>query len=200
MRRKEHLTSGSNEELSSQHKILKLENFITRMSLKELQSATSDFSDDYLVGNGMLGKMYKAFLPNGWTLAVKKLNDWEDLEDEFVSEIITLGGLRHRNLLPLIGFCSEKQEKLLLYKYMPNGSLHELHSNKGKNKILDFPLRIRIVLGIAKDIDLLGKGVDDLILQFLELACQCVKFFPNERPTMLEVYDTVKNISQGQRD
>ncbi|PHT58650.1 hypothetical protein CQW23_01013 [Capsicum baccatum] len=50
------------------------------------------------------------------------------------------------------------------------------------------------------DIDLLGKGVDDLILQFLELACQCVKFFPNERPTMLEVYDTVKNISQGRRD
>ncbi|KAM3397306.1 inactive leucine-rich repeat receptor-like protein kinase [Capsicum galapagoense] len=180
MRRKEHLTSGSDEELSSQHKILKLEKFITRMSLKELQSATSDFSDDYLVGIGMLGKMYKAFLPNGWTLAVKKLNDWEDLEDEFVSEIIALGGLRHRNLLPLIGFCSEKQEKLLVYNYMPNGSLHELHSNKA--------------------IDLLGKGVDDLILQFLELACQCGKFFPNERPTMLEVYDTVKNISQGQRD
>lgn len=158
MRRKEHLTSGSDEELSSQHKILKLEKFITRMSLKELQSATSDFSDDYLVGIGMLGKMYKAFLPNGWTLAVKKLNDWEDLEDEFVSEIITLGGLRHRNLLPLIGFCSEKQEKLLLYKYMPNGSLHELHSNKGKTKILDFPLRIRIVLGIAKGLVWLYHG------------------------------------------
>ncbi|PHU28822.1 hypothetical protein BC332_00915 [Capsicum chinense] len=128
------------------------------MSLKELQSATSDFSDDYLVGIGMLGKMYKAFLPNGWTLAVKKLNDWEDLEDEFVSEIITLGGLRHRNLLPLIGFCSEKQEKLLVYKYLPNGSLNELHSNKGKTKILDFPLRIRIVLGIAKGLVWLHHG------------------------------------------
>ncbi|MCD9642425.1 hypothetical protein HAX54_029251 [Datura stramonium] len=305
LRRKEHLTSGSEEELSSQYKILKLEKFVTRMSLKELENATSGFSEDYLVGIGMLGKVYKAILPNGWTLAIKKLNDWENLEDEFVSEITTLGGLRHRNLLPLIGFCAEKQERLLVYKYMPNGSLHEwLHPDEDMAKILDFPLRVKIALGIAKglawlhhgyelhvthgsmstrcimldqnlepklsnfweakfwskndtalswslfpvaeysglgsykqdiycfgvvllelvtgkepheltssrnlfdhspclldaDRDLLGKGVDDLILQFLELACDCVKFFPNERPTMLEVYDTLKNISQGRRD
>ncbi|PHT33080.1 hypothetical protein CQW23_29417 [Capsicum baccatum] len=304
--RKRRSTSGNEEEISSQHhKILKLEKFVTRMSLKELQNATSDFSEDYLVGIGMLGKVYKAFLPNGWTLAVKKLNDWEDLEDEFVSEITTLGGLRHRNLLPLIGFCAEKQERLLVYKYMPNGSLHDwLHSEEDEAKNLDFPLRVKIALGIAKglawlhhgyelhvthgvistrcilldqnlepkisnfweakfwskndialswslfpvaeysglgsykqdiycfgvvliemvtgkepheltssrnlfdhspclldaDIDLLGKGVDDLILQSLELACECVKFFPNERPTMLEVYDALKNISQGLRD
>ncbi|KAH0705088.1 hypothetical protein KY290_009783 [Solanum tuberosum] len=305
LRKKEHLTSGSEEELSSQHKILKLEKFVTRMSFTELENATSGFSEDYLVGNGMLGKVYKAILPNGWILAIKKLNDWENLEDEFVSEITTLGGLRHRNLLPLIGFCAEKQERLLVYKYMPNGSLDEwLHSNEVSAKILDFPLRAKIALGIAKglawlhhgyelhvthgsistrcilldqnlepkisnfweakfwskndsalswslfpvaeysglgsykqdiycfgvvllelvtgkepheltssrnlfdhspclldaDRNLLGKGADDLILQFLELACDCVKFFPNERPTMLEVYDRLKNISQGRRD
>ncbi|XP_060173751.1 probably inactive leucine-rich repeat receptor-like protein kinase At5g48380 [Lycium barbarum] len=305
LRRKEHLTSGSEEELSSQQKILKLEKFVTRMSLKELENATSDFSEDYLVGNGMLGKVYKAFLPNGWTLAIKKLNDWENLEDEFVTEITTLGGLRHQNLLPLIGFCAEKQERLLVYKYMHKGSLHEwLHTDEDKAKILDFPLRVKIALRIATglawlhhgcelhvthgsistrcilldqnfepklsnfweakfwskndtalswslfpvaeysglgsykqdiycfgvvllelvtgkepheltssrnlfdhspclldaDRDLLGKGVDDLILQFLELACNCVKFFPNERPTLLEVYDTLKNMSQGQRE
>ncbi|WMV56823.1 hypothetical protein MTR67_050208 [Solanum verrucosum] len=285
--------------------ILKLEKFVTRMSYTELENATSGFSEDYLVGNGMLGKVYKAILPNGWILAIKKLNDWENLEDEFVSEITTLGGLRHRNLLPLIGFCAEKQERLLVYKYMTNGSLDEwLHSNEVKAKILDFPRRAKIALGIAKglawlhhgyelhvthgsistrcilldqnlepkisnfweakfwskndsalswslfpvaeysglgsykqdiycfgvvllelvtgkepheltssrnlfdhspclldaDRDLLGKGADDLILQFLELACDCVKFFPNERPTMLEVYDRLKNISQGRRD
>lgn len=305
LRSKKRTNSGSEEELSSQHKILKLEKFVTRMSFKELEHATSGFSEDHLVGNGMLGKLYKAILPNGWTLAIKKLNDWETLEDEFVSEITTLGGLRHRNLLPLIGFCVEKQERLLVYKYMPNGSLNEwLHTNEEIAKILDFPLRAKIALGVAKglawlhhgyelhvthgsistrcilldqnfepkisnfweakfwskndtalswslfpvaeysglgsykqdiycfgvvllelitgkephelttsrnlfdhspclldaDRDLLGKGVDDLILQFLELACKCVKFFPNERPTMLEVYDTLKNISQGRRD
>ncbi|KAH0708318.1 hypothetical protein KY284_009745 [Solanum tuberosum] len=305
LRKKKHLTSGSEEELSSHHKILKLEKFVMRMSFTELENATSGFSEDYLVGNGMLGKVYKAILPNGWILAIKKLNDWENLEDEFVSEITTLGGLRHRNLLPLIGFCAEKQERLLVYKYMTNGSLDEwLHSNEVKANILDFPRRAKIALGIAKglawlhhgyklhvthgsistrcilldqnlepkisnfweakfwskndsalswslfpvaeysglgsykqdiycfgvvllelvtgkepheltssrnlfdhspclldaDRDLLGKGADDLILQFLELACDCVKFFPNERPTMLEVYDRLKNISQGRTD
>ncbi|KAK4354855.1 hypothetical protein RND71_027049 [Anisodus tanguticus] len=309
LRSKEHSSPESDspgeEELNSHQKILKLEKFVTRMSLKELENATSDFSDDYLVGIGLLGKVYKAILPNGWTLAIKKLNDWENLEDEFVSEITTLGGLRHQNLLPLIGFCAEREKRLLIYKYMHNGSLHEwLHSNEDKAKILEFPLRLKIALGIAKglawlhhgyelhvshrsistrcilldqnfepkisnfweakfwskndtalswslfpvaeysglgsykqdiycfgvvllelvtgkepheltssrnlfdhspclldaDRDLLGKGINDLILQFLELACDCVKFFPNERPTMLEVYDTLKNISQGRRD
>ncbi|KAH0733950.1 hypothetical protein KY285_009657 [Solanum tuberosum] len=303
--RKKDLTSGSEEELSSHQKILKLEKLVTRMSFTELANATSDFSEDYLVGNGMLGKVYKAILPNDWTLAIKKLNDWENLEDEFLSEITTLGGLRHRNLLPLIGFCVEREKKLLVYKYMFNGSLHEwLHSNEDKAKILDFRLRVKIALGIAKglawlhhgyklhvthgsistrcilldqnfepkisnfweakiwskndaalswslfpvaeysclgsykkdiycfgvlllelvtgkephkltssrnlfdhspclldaDKDLLGKGINDLILEFLELACDCVKFLPNERPTMLEVYDKLKTISQGRID
>ena len=64
--------------------MLKLEKFVTRMSFTELENATSDYSEDYLVGNGMLGKVYKAILPNDWTLAIKKLNDSENLEDEFV--------------------------------------------------------------------------------------------------------------------
>ncbi|KAG5573731.1 hypothetical protein H5410_063497 [Solanum commersonii] len=266
LRKKEHLTSGSEEELSSQH--------------KEMEC---------------WAKCTRQFFQMDWILAIKKLNDWENLEDEFVSEITTLGGLRHRNLLPLIGFCAEKQERLLVYKYMPNGSLDEwLHSNEVSAKILDFPLRTKIALGIAKglawlhhgyelhvthgsistrcilldqnlepkisnfweakfwskndsalswslfpvaeysglcsykqdiycfgvvllelvtgkepheltssrnlfdhspcllvaDRNLLGKGADDLIVQFLELACDCVKFFPNERPTMLEVNAT----------
>uniref|UniRef100_A0A3Q7JDX0 Protein kinase domain-containing protein n=1 Tax=Solanum lycopersicum TaxID=4081 RepID=A0A3Q7JDX0_SOLLC len=50
------------------------------------------------------------------------------------------------------------------------------------------------------DKDLLGKGINDLILEFLQLACDCVKFLPNERPTMLEVYDKLKTISQGRND
>ncbi|KAH0708316.1 hypothetical protein KY284_009743 [Solanum tuberosum] len=305
LRSMKHINSGSEEELISQQKILKLEKFVTRMSLKELEIATFDFNDDYLVGIGMFGKVYKAILRNGWTLAIKKLNDWENLEDEFVLEITTLGGLRHRNLLPLIGFCVEREKKLLVYKYMRNGSLHEwLHSNKDKAKILDFCLRVKIALGIAKalawlhhgyklhvthgsistrcilldqnfepkisnfweakiwskndaalswslfpvaeysclgsykkdiycfgvlllelvtgkepheltssrnlfdhspclldaDKDLLGKGINNLILEFLELACDCVKFLPNERPTMLKVYDKLKTISQGRND
>ncbi|XP_059286732.1 probably inactive leucine-rich repeat receptor-like protein kinase At5g48380 [Lycium ferocissimum] len=135
--------------------------FLTRMSFKELANATSDFSEDYLVGNGMLGKVYKAILPNGWTLGVKKLNDWENLEDEFVSEITTHGGLRHWNLLPLIGFCVEMEKRLLVYKYMHNGNLHEwLHSNEDKARNFDFPMRVKIALGIAKGLAWLHHGYE----------------------------------------
>ncbi|XP_070047436.1 probably inactive leucine-rich repeat receptor-like protein kinase At5g48380 [Nicotiana tomentosiformis] len=165
LRSKEHSSPGSDspseEELSSQQKILRLEKFVTRMSFKELAITTSDFCEDYLVGNGMLGKVYKAILPNGWPLAIKKLNEWENLEDEFVCEITTLGGLRHRNLLPLIGFCAEKEKRLLVYKYMHSGNLHEwLHSTEYTAHILDFPLRLKIALGIAKGLVWLHHGYE----------------------------------------
>ncbi|KAJ8561232.1 hypothetical protein K7X08_027422 [Anisodus acutangulus] len=175
---------------------LKLEKFVTTLNLKELENETSDFSEDYLIGIGMLDKVYKAILPNDWTLEIKKLNDWENLEDEFVSEITTLGGLRHRNLLPLIGLGSYKQDiycfGVVLLELVTGKEPHELTSSRN---LFDHSPCL-----LDADRDLLGKGVDDLILQFLELACDCVKFFPNERPTMMEVYDTLKNTSQGRRD
>ncbi|KAM3269854.1 hypothetical protein P3S67_029760 [Capsicum chacoense] len=106
------------EEVNNDPKNLNLEMFVTRMSFVELSKATSNFGHDNEIGNGMLGKVYKALVPNGWTVAIMRLHVSEDLEEEFVSEITTLGSLRHPNLLPLIGFCSERNEWLLVYKYM----------------------------------------------------------------------------------
>ncbi|MCD7467997.1 hypothetical protein HAX54_005762 [Datura stramonium] len=107
----------------------------------------------------MLGKVYKALVPNGWTVAIKRLQCSEDLEEEFVSEITTLGSLRHPNLVALIGFCSQRDERLLVYKYMPNGNLHEwLHSTDDKARLLDFPLRVKIAVGIAKALAWLHDG------------------------------------------
>uniref|UniRef100_M1CMI1 non-specific serine/threonine protein kinase n=2 Tax=Solanum tuberosum TaxID=4113 RepID=M1CMI1_SOLTU len=138
-------------EVNSDPKILKLEKIVTRMSFMELSKATLNFSQDNEIGNGMLGKLYKALVPNGWTVAIKRLQSSEDLEEEFVSEITTLGILRHPNLVPLVGFCYERDERLLVYKYMPNGNLHEwLHSTDDKAQFLDFPLRVKIVVSVAK--------------------------------------------------
>ncbi|MCD9639263.1 hypothetical protein HAX54_023671 [Datura stramonium] len=96
-------------------------------------------------------EVYKALVPNGWTVAIKRLQCTEDLEEEFVSEITTPGSLRHPNLVSLIGFCSERDERLLVYKYMPNGNLHEwLHSTEDKARLLDFPLRVKIAVGVAR--------------------------------------------------
>ncbi|XP_060671045.1 probably inactive leucine-rich repeat receptor-like protein kinase At5g48380 [Ziziphus jujuba] len=96
--------------------------------------------------------MYKATLPNGWFLAVKRLqNDSEQCESQFIAELLALSRLRHENLNPLLGFCIERNEKFLVYKYMSNGNLHDwLYPVEGDNKVLEWPLRVKIAIGIAK--------------------------------------------------
>ncbi|XP_015162503.1 probably inactive leucine-rich repeat receptor-like protein kinase At5g48380 [Solanum tuberosum] len=245
-----------------------------------------EFSQDNEIGNGMLGKVYKALVPNGWTVAIKRFHVSEDLEEE----------LFPRSQL-------WRDERILVYKYMPNGNLHEwLHSTDDKARLLDFPLRVKIVLGVAKaltwlhdggnfhvvhgnistqcilldenfdpklsnfweatlaktnDIDsnlslfpivecldfttykkdvyrfgvvllelltrkesyilscsslnlssssfaspldvdkvLLGQGFDNMVMQLLELASDCMKFIPDQRPTMQQVYQTVAAIAR----
>lgn len=275
-------------------KISKLEKIVTRMSFRELANATSNFSQDHEIGQGMLGKVYKGQVLNGWTFAIKRLHGSENLEDEFVSEITALGSVRHQNLVPLIGFCSDRDERLLVYKYMPNGNLHDwLHSTDEKARFLDFPLRVKIVVGVAKalaflhhgeyfhvvhsnistqcilldknfdpkisnfweatlakptvdesfgftsckkdiygfgvvllelltrkesyqlncltlnlcsscfasqlEVDkvLLGHGFDATISRLIELAGNCMKFIPDQRPTMQQVYQTVAEIARS---
>lgn len=63
----------------------------------------------------------------------------------------TLGKVKHRNLVPLLGFCVAKKERLLIYKYMPNGTLHDkLHFVGDDDKILEWPLRLKIGIQAAK--------------------------------------------------
>lgn len=97
------------------------------MSLFDLTKTTDSFSKDNIIGLGKMGVMYKAKLPNEWILAVKRLHDSKFLDEQFASELMTLGRLRHRNLLPLLGFCIESKERLLVYKYMSNGDLYNAY-------------------------------------------------------------------------
>ncbi|MCD9639266.1 hypothetical protein HAX54_023674 [Datura stramonium] len=129
------------EEVNNDPRILKLEKFVTRMSFMELSKATSNFSLENEIGKGMLGKVYKALVPNGWTVAIKRLQCTEDLEEEFVSEITTLGSLRHPNLVSLNRiFVPEGRAFPSAYKYMPNGNLHEwLHSTEDKARLFGLP-------------------------------------------------------------
>jgi len=97
-----------------------------------------------------MGTMYKATLPNGWFVAEKRMHDSRHFEEHMVSELKTLGRLRHNNLLPLLGFCIESKERLLVYKYISNGNLFDwLHSVEAQKKILEWPLRVKIAVGVA---------------------------------------------------
>ena len=104
-----------------------------RFSYKNLYKATKGFSDKELLGVGGFGKVYKGTLSSSnRQIAVKKVShDSKQGMKEFVAEIISLGRLRHRNLVQLLGYCRRKGELLLVYDYMPNGSLDKfLHGNE----------------------------------------------------------------------
>ena len=121
------------------------------MSLAELYKATDSFSEDNVIGKGKLGTLYKATLPNGWFLAVKRLSDCPQLESQIVSEMLALAKMRHDNLIPLLGFCIERNERLLVYKHMSNGNLYDcLRPIEGDAKVLQWPLRVKIAMGIAR--------------------------------------------------
>ncbi|XP_042376613.1 LRR receptor-like serine/threonine-protein kinase RGI5 [Zingiber officinale] len=106
--------------------------------------------DENVIGKGCSGIVYKAEMPNGELIAVKKL--WktkkeDDLVDPFESEIQILGHIRHRNIVKLLGYCSNKCVKLLLYNYISNGNLQQLLQ---ENTSLDWETRYKTALGSAQ--------------------------------------------------
>ncbi|XP_073054654.1 probably inactive leucine-rich repeat receptor-like protein kinase At5g48380 [Primulina eburnea] len=124
---------------------------VSKMNLRDLMKATNDFSKENIIGSGRTGTMYKAELEDGTSLMVKRLQDTQHSEKEFMSEMATLGSVKHRNLVPLLGFCTTKKERLLVYKNMPNGNLHDkLHDVTDGGKVIDWPPRLKIAIGAAK--------------------------------------------------
>ncbi|CAN1282699.1 Probable L-type lectin-domain containing receptor kinase I.5 [Linum perenne] len=123
-----------------------------RFSYKNLYLATRGFKEKHFLGVGGFGKVYKGVLPkSGMEIAVKRVNhDSRQGMKEFVAEIVSIGRLRHRNLVQLLGYCRRKGELLLVYDYMPNGSLDKvLFSSEENPTTLDWPQRQRIIRGVA---------------------------------------------------
>lgn len=132
-------------------KLSMFEKSVVKMRLSDLMKATNSFSKDYIIGTGRTGATYKAILEDGTSLMVKRLQDTQHSEKEFAAEMATLGNVKHRNLVPLLGFCVAKKERLLVYKFMPNGTLHDrLQLVSEGDKSLDWPLRLKIGIGAAK--------------------------------------------------
>lgn len=138
---------------------------VAKMKLSDLMKATNEFSDENIISAGRTGTMYKALLSDGTSLAVKRLKDSNHMEKEFSSEMTTLGSVENKNLVPLLGFCYAKKnnEKLLVYKHMPNGTLYDLLHN-GRNSPPDWQLRLRIGIGAAKGLAWLHHNCNPRIL------------------------------------
>ncbi|KOM31176.1 hypothetical protein LR48_Vigan01g073100 [Vigna angularis] len=288
--------------LQLQEKVVKEISVVTErmkstMRFNEVRDATDCFSIDKAIGMGKIGIMYEGRLPNGWNLAIKRLFDSKQYKREFLLEIRILGKYRHRNIVPLLGFCVEGKERILVYQFMSNGRLSKwLHPLEGE-VTLKWPQRIKVAIGVARglswihhicnlhvvhlnissecilldknfeprlsnfgkakfvnpniedgantmfyvsdgkkdvydfgsllfelitgktlkelscsfstatnlagnpsnfvnaiDESLMGEGLENDVYTLIKVACKCVRPFADERPTMLEVYDTMKDI------
>ncbi|CAE5962463.1 unnamed protein product [Arabidopsis arenosa] len=123
---------------------------------KELIAATDNFSMDCMIGEGGFGRVYKGFLSSlNQVVAVKRL-DRNGLQGtrEFFAEVMVLSLAQHPNLVNLIGYCVEDDQRVLVYEFMPNGSLEDhLFDLPEGAPSLDWYTRMRIVHGAAKGLD-----------------------------------------------
>ncbi|XP_058005644.1 receptor like protein kinase S.2-like [Hevea brasiliensis] len=118
---------------------------------QELAKTTGGFSNFNLLGEGGFGQVFKGMLPNGMVVAIKKLKHMSGQgENEFMAEIGTLNRIHHRHLVNLIGYCSEKANRLLIDEFIPNNSLrYHLHEQDNR-VVINWPTRMKIAIGSAK--------------------------------------------------
>ncbi|KAF6161114.1 hypothetical protein GIB67_007755 [Kingdonia uniflora] len=123
-----------------------ISNQFRKFSYAELKKATNKFKEE--LGRGGSGAVYKAVLKDKRVVAVKKLGDVIQGEEEFRAELSTIDTINHMNLVRMWGFCSEKYHKLLVYEYLENSSL-DRHLFSSAN-VLEWEERHKIALGSAK--------------------------------------------------
>ncbi|EEF33111.1 G-type lectin S-receptor-like serine/threonine-protein kinase At2g19130 [Ricinus communis] len=138
------------------------EGLLVVFSYKDLQNATKNFSEK--LGEGSFGSVFKGKLHDSSVVAVKKLGSVSQGDKQFRMEISTTGTIQHTNLVRLRGFCSEGTKKLLVYDYMPNGSLDSFLFQGNKLIVLDWKTRYNIALGTAKGLAYLHDKCKDCII------------------------------------
>lgn len=127
---------------------------------EELERATCGFKEESQVGKGSFSCVFKGVLKDGTVVAVKRAimsPDMKKNSKEFHTELDLLSRLNHAHLLNLLGYCEEGGERLLVYEYMANGSLHQhLHGkNKASKEQLDWVRRVTIAVQAARGIEYL---------------------------------------------
>ncbi|KAK3138704.1 hypothetical protein QOZ80_5AG0372360 [Eleusine coracana subsp. coracana] len=145
-------------------KVQGLEGGVMAFTYRELQSFTKNFSGK--LGGGSFGSVFRGQLPDRTTtIAVKRLEGLRQGEKQFRAEVSTLGTIHHVNLIRLLGFCSDtsNRNKLLVYEYMPNGSL-DRHLFCSTLDTLSWRVRYRIAVGVAKGLSYLHDKCRDRII------------------------------------
>ncbi|CAD6240643.1 unnamed protein product [Miscanthus lutarioriparius] len=130
-------------------------------SYGQVKKATRNFSDK--LGEGGFGSVFRGTMPGSTVVAVKSLKGSGQADKQFRAEVQTIGVIKHANLVRLLGFCVKGDMRLLVYEYMPNGSL-DSHLFSERSSLLNWDLRFQIALGIAKGLAYLHEECEDCII------------------------------------
>ncbi|XP_071696996.1 uncharacterized protein [Rutidosis leptorrhynchoides] len=180
----DHDLKGKNQDAAASYKVKNLEHM--KIPLEHIKLATNDFHDDFKIGSGGYGKVYKADLfhfdvqkyvnkniyqgvsvdelmgsqRRKGVVAIKRLDRrYGQGPAEFLQEISVLPYFRHQNLVTLVGFCDENHERILVYEYASNGSLDRYISSVSIRSNDKWALRLQICLDAARGIEFLHDGV-----------------------------------------
>ncbi|KAJ6318881.1 hypothetical protein OIU76_014273 [Salix suchowensis] len=131
--------------------------------LPELEEATKNFSKK--IGRGSFGTVYYGQMKDGKEVAVKIMADSSThLTQQFVTEVALLSRIHHRNLVPLLGYCEEENQRILVYEYMHNGTLRDHIHGPASQKRLDWLARLQIAEDAAKGLEYLHTGCNPSII------------------------------------
>ncbi|XP_030949421.1 receptor-like protein kinase FERONIA [Quercus lobata] len=146
------------------------EGLCRQFSLAEIKIATNNFNDELLVGEGGFGRVYKGFIDDcNKTVAIKRLKlkpgqglVFEDLR----TKVVLLCQLRHPNLVPLIGYCIDEGENILVYEFIVNGNLFRklYYTDHDEHDRLSWKQRLRICIGVVRALHYLHTGVKHTII------------------------------------
>ncbi|KAL5731351.1 hypothetical protein ACHQM5_004089 [Ranunculus cassubicifolius] len=137
-----------------------------RYRYSDIKKMTNSFKDE--IGRGGYGSVYKGKLPSGRLVAVKVLKESKGNGEEFINEVATIGTTNHVNVVSLLGFCTDRSDRALIYEFMPNGSL-EKYVYQDKEAATDInrlghEKLYQIAVGIARGLDYLHRGCNTAIL------------------------------------
>ncbi|XP_071712566.1 probable serine/threonine-protein kinase PBL3 [Rutidosis leptorrhynchoides] len=165
---------------SIDHESFPIPNNLKAFTLNDLKAATKNFRPDVLIGEGGFGRVYKGWIDettlaparpgNGLVVAVKVLkSESHQGHREWLTEVDYLGKLRHKNLVKLIGYCEDSENRLLVYEFMQKGSLENHLFRKGVEPI-PWATRMRIAIDVAHGLAFLHSKEPSIIYRDLKAS------------------------------
>ncbi|XP_040957887.1 wall-associated receptor kinase-like 22 [Gossypium hirsutum] len=190
----------------------------------EIEKATDYYNENRILGQGGQGTVYKGMLTDGSIVAIKKSkmvegkNFDEKKVKQFINEVIILSQVNHRNVVKLLGCCLEAEVPLLVYEFIPNGTLYNLIHSQNEEFPLTWEMRLRIGIEIANavfylhsaasgnslfdilDSRVVNDGPEKEIIEVAKLAKRCLNLNGKKRLTMKRVAMELELIKASKED